>query len=123
MTSARSGYFVIKCALQSRGDRLVFSARGQIMGPSWVVQVYAVSNVALQQLIVGRLRKIDGVTVEPIVKGRDILVVVESPDRPHAGWVSRVVDWIDPGASLLHSFAGPPGAGEAATTGPLGARR
>lgn len=93
------------------------------MGPSWVVQVYAVSNVALQQLIVGRLRKIDGVTVEPVVKGRDVLVVVESPDRPHAGWVSRAVDWIDPGASLLHSIGGLASDGETATSGPLAARR
>jgi hypothetical protein len=73
------------------------------MGPSWVVQVYAVSNEALQQLIVGRLRKIDGVAVEPIVKGRDVLVVVESPDRPHAGWVAKAVDFIDPSASLVHA--------------------
>jgi hypothetical protein len=54
-------------------------------------------------MIVGRLRKIDGVSVEPTVSGRDVLVVVESPDRPHAGWVSRTVRWIDPEAILLHS--------------------
>ena len=93
------------------------------MGPSWIVQVYAVSNEALQQIIVGRLRKIDGVTVEPATKGRDILVVVESPDGPHAGWVARTVDWIDPAASLLHSFAGPRAGSEAAAKGALGAVR
>lgn len=85
------------------------------MGRSWIVQVYAVSNVALQQLIVGRLRRIDGVAVEQIVKGRDVLVVVESPDRPHAGWVARMVDFIDPCASLIH--AGPRSERESAPTG------
>jgi hypothetical protein len=72
-------------------------------GPSWVVQIYSVRNRAVQHLIVGRLRKIDGLIVEPTVSDRDVLVVVKSPGRPQAGWVSRTVHWIDPEARLVHS--------------------
>lgn len=93
-----------KCALKHRGERFRLDMQGADMAvQSWVVQIYSVSNRAVQHMIVGRLRKIDGLTVEPTVSGRDVLVVVESPDRPHAGWVSRTVHWIDPEAVLLHS--------------------
>ena len=93
-----------KRALKHRGERfLLFIHGADMVGQSWVVQVYSVSNRAVQHMIVGRLRKIDGLTVEPTVSDRDVLVVVESPDRPHAGWVSRTVHWIDPEAILLHS--------------------
>jgi len=85
------------CALKQRGERFRLDMQGADMAvQSWVVQIYSVSNRAVQHMIVGRLRKIDGLTVEPTVSGRDVLVVMESPDRPHAGWVSRTVHWIDP---------------------------
>jgi hypothetical protein len=73
----------------------------------WIIQIYAVRSRAVQQLLVDRLSKIDGVTAEAAVSGNDILLVVESPAHPHSGWVARTIDWLDPTATRLQSRPAP----------------
>ena len=71
--------------------------------PSWLVQIYEVTDDASQELIAGLLSGIDGLTVESPMSGSRRFVVVECTDSMQARSVFKLVHSIDFDARLLHT--------------------
>ena len=74
---------------------------------SSVIQLYDVSGVDAQELVVGLLQDWSGVDARPAVSGPDRYVVVECSDPGHARSIFTLVTSADPGATLLHATNGP----------------
>jgi hypothetical protein len=72
---------------------------------AWALQIYATTNACLQQAIVGRLRDLPGVNVEPASNGPNSFVIAESP-RGMAQAVCDLVIQTDPLAVLVHEATG-----------------
>jgi hypothetical protein len=70
---------------------------------SWLIQIYAVTDDASQELIAGLLSGIEGLTVESPTSGAQRFVVVECSDSLQAGSVFKLVTSIDFGARLVHT--------------------
>lgn len=73
----------------------------------WLVQIYDVSDVTAQGLIVGLLSGLENVVVESSTSGIHQFVIVESPDASQSRSVFNFVMSIDPGAALIHMANGP----------------
>jgi hypothetical protein len=76
------------------------------MAPS-LVQIFEVSNVRAQELIVGLLTRVSDLTVTAASHGPDLLVSTACADERQATSVFRLVTSIDFDARLVHSTAGP----------------
>jgi hypothetical protein len=75
-------------------------------GRGWLIQIYAISNAAVQEMIRSLLAVIDSVTVQATRRGADLFLVVESFGDEEAWCIHRFITSADPGASLLHASAG-----------------
>jgi hypothetical protein len=73
----------------------------------WIVQVFAISDVRAEELIVGLLSGIKGVVVQGAASGPERFLVTESADVFQAESVRRIVMSIDFDARLLHTTSGP----------------
>jgi hypothetical protein len=69
----------------------------------WRLQIYLVSDQTSQELIAGLLAGIDGLVVDVVSSDFDEFVVVESAGEREAYEVSRLVQAIDPGVTLVHT--------------------
>jgi hypothetical protein len=69
----------------------------------WRLQIYLVSDQTSQELIAGLLAGIDSLVVDVVSSDFDEFVVVESTGEREAYEVFRLVQAIDPGATLVHT--------------------
>jgi hypothetical protein len=76
------------------------------MTPS-LVQIFEVSDVRAQELIVGLLRRVSDLMVTAASHGPDLLVNTACVDEGQARSVFRLVTSIDFDARLVHATAGP----------------
>ena len=78
-----------------------------------VIQIYDMSDVDAQELVLGLLRDWKGVGASPAFSGPDRYVVIECADPGRAQSIFTMVTSIDPSATLIHSTNGhPPQFGE-----------
>jgi len=75
---------------------------------SWVVQIFAISDVRAEELIVGLLGGITDVVVQRAGSGGERYVVTECGDVAQAHSIRRIVTSIDFDARLVHITSGPP---------------
>lgn len=68
-----------------------------------LIQVFEVSDVRAQELIVGLLRGVQDMRVEAATSGPDFFVITECDDAMQADSVARIVTSIDFGARLTHA--------------------
>ena len=74
---------------------------------SWpVIQMYDVSDVDAQELVVGLLQDWDGVAARPAFNGPDRYVIVECNEPARAHSIFTMVTSVDPGAVLINSTNG-----------------
>lgn len=73
----------------------------------WLIQIFAVSDAAAQELIAGLLGGFDDVVVSAATNGRDHFVVTECADPMRAKSVFRIVTSIDLQAAVVHTSNGP----------------
>lgn len=69
----------------------------------WRLQIYLVSDQTSQELIAGLLAGIDSLVVDVVSSDFDEFVVVESTGDREAYEVFRLVQAIDPAATLVHT--------------------
>ena len=74
---------------------------------SWpVIQMYDMSDVDAQELVVGLLQAWGGVAARPAYHGPDRQATVECNDPARAHAIFTMVTSVDPGAVLVHSTNG-----------------
>ena len=73
---------------------------------NWLIQIYAISNAAAQEMIRVLLTAIDSLAVQATRSGRDLFLVVESLGDEQAWCIHRFITSADPGATLLHASIG-----------------
>lgn len=71
-----------------------------------VIQMYDMSDVDAQELVVGLLQAWDGVAAQPAFNGPDRYVIVECSEPGRAHSIFTMVTSVDPGAVLVHSTNG-----------------
>lgn len=71
-----------------------------------LIQIFAVSDAAAQQLITGLLGGFDDIEVSATSNGPDYFVVTECVDPVRARSVSRVVTSVDVKAAIVHTSNG-----------------
>jgi hypothetical protein len=76
--------------------------------PSWLIQIFEMTDVAAREVVVEFLSPITGLTVEVTHHGRDHFLIVQSHDAEQAESVARMVMASDERAILLHTSLGPP---------------
>ena len=69
----------------------------------WRLQIYLVSDQTSQELIAGLLAGIDSLVVDAVSSDFDEFVVIESTGDREAYEVCRLVQAIDPDATLVHT--------------------
>jgi hypothetical protein len=72
----------------------------------WVLQIWNLSDVDAQELVLGLVRGLDGVTAEPAHSGPDYYLTVECRDVSQARSVASLVVSVDPAATLIHTTNG-----------------
>jgi hypothetical protein len=76
-------------------------------GPSWLVQIYEVSDKASQEILVGLLSGMPDVTADAQSTEVDDFLIVDCVDSSQAPAVFRLVTSIDQQARLVHTTNGP----------------
>lgn len=71
-----------------------------------VVQIYDMTDVGAQEIVLGLLHDWEGVTARPAFSGPDQYVVVECDDSTRTHSVFTMVTSVDPGATLIHATNG-----------------
>jgi hypothetical protein len=78
-----------------------------MMGTSWLVQIFEMSDEDAQNVVGGLLSGIDGLTVELAFRGPDRFLVVDCGSAAQAISVQRFVTAIDPRAVVIHTSTTP----------------
>ena len=73
---------------------------------SAVVQVYDMSDVDAQELVLALLQGWDGVVARSAFNGPDRYVVIECDDSTRAHSIFTMVTSVDAGATLIHTTNG-----------------
>lgn len=73
----------------------------------WLVQIFAVSDVHAQELIIGLLTGVSDLTVTAAAHGPDLLVNTACVDEGQARSVFRLVTSVDFDARLVYASEGP----------------
>jgi hypothetical protein len=84
------------------------TGRTNMSQPSWLIQIFEMTDVAAREVVVGFLSPITGLTVEVTHNGPDCFLIVQSHDAEQAESVARLVIASDERAILLHTSCGPP---------------
>lgn len=75
--------------------------------PSWLVQIYEMTDARTRDAVAERLRRVAGLSLEATESGPDHFLVVQCSDEEQATWIHRVVVASDVHAILLHTSHGP----------------
>ena len=73
----------------------------------WLIQIFAVSDAAAQELITGLLGGFDDVVASTATNGSDHFVVTECGDPMRARSVFRIVTSVDVKAAVIRTSNGP----------------
>lgn len=69
----------------------------------WIVSLFRVSDIDVQELILGLLNSVDELVAVGSVIGRDPLIAVETMDAGQATATCQLIMSIDPDARLLET--------------------
>lgn len=71
-----------------------------------MIQIYDMSDVGAQELVLGLLQDWDGIAARAAFNGPDQYVVIEFGDSARAHSIFTMVTSADPGATLIHATNG-----------------
>jgi hypothetical protein len=75
--------------------------------PTWLVQIYELSNKANQEILAGLLSGMPDLTVDTQSTAADDFLIVDCVDSAQAQTVFRLVTSVDYQARLIHTTNGP----------------
>ena len=75
--------------------------------PSWLVQIYELSDEVSQEILAGLLAGVSELTVDVQSTSTDFFLIVDCVDSAQARWVCHLVTSVDQQARLVHTARGP----------------
>jgi hypothetical protein len=75
--------------------------------PSWLVQIYELSDEISQEILAGLLAGVSKLAVDAQSTPTDCFLIVECVDSAQAQWVRDLVTSVDHRARLIHTASGP----------------
>jgi hypothetical protein len=75
--------------------------------PSWLVQIYELSDEISQEILAGLLAGVSKLAVDAQSTSTNFFLIVDCVDSAQAQWVCHLVTSVDQQARLVHTASGP----------------